>query len=154
MVVFGKKNQRTRKGYHILTGGGKFIIPIVQDVAYLPLNVRKIVIDMKKVNIDVENANKKVDLKITALIKISSQQHLLHTAAEQLLGKSDDEINEIARDILEAHLEGLFATLDMKTLKMDRDLVVTRIQAVVGADLKNMGLEIRSMVISNVREKI
>jgi flotillin len=154
MVVFGKKNPRTKMGYRILTGGGKFIVPVVQDVAYLPLDVRKIVIDLKKINIDVENSNKKVDVKITALIKISSQQHMLHTAAEQLLGKSDDEINSIAHDILEAHLEGLFATIDMKILKTDRDLVVTRIQAIAGADLKNMGLEIRSLVISNVREKI
>jgi flotillin len=153
MIVFGKKNPRTKIGYRILTGGGKFIMPIVEDVAYLPLDVRKITLDLKKIHMDVERSNKLVDVKITAFIKISSQSDLLHTAAEQLLGKTDDEINSIAREILETHLEGMLATIDIKTLKTDRDLVATRIQATAAADLMNMGLEIRSFAISNIREK-
>ena len=154
MIIFGKKDPRTKMGYRILTAGGKFIVPIVEDVAYLPLDVRKITLDLKKIHIDVERSNKLVDVKITVYIKISSKSDLLHTAAEQLLGKSDDEINSIARDILETHLEGMLATIDIKTLKMDRDLVATRIQATAVADLMNMGLEIRSFAISNVRERM
>jgi flotillin len=153
MVVFGKKDKKTKKGYSVITGGGKFIIPIVQDVAFLPLDVRTLILSVQDIVTDVKTSGAKVNIKAVAQIKISSQDDLLKTAAEQLLNKSDPEINEIATKTLEGHVRGICATLTIEAINSERDTVSQSVQSMAASDLKNMGIEIRSFVISDLEDE-
>ena len=95
LVVFGKvgANQASRC-YH---GGGKFIIPLIQDYAYL--NLEPLVID-----IPLEGAlslnNIRVNVPATFTVGISTDAVLMNNAAERLLPLNAAQIRELAQDII------------------------------------------------------
>jgi flotillin len=151
MVVFGKK-QKGNKGYVILKGGGKFILPIFQDYAFLPLDVRTLEINVQEIVTDVQKSGAKVNIKAVTQIKIASDEASLDTAAEHLLHKDDREINEIATKTLEGHVRGICATMTIEAINSDRDEVSRNVQSQADKDLKNMGIEIRSFVIKEVED--
>jgi flotillin len=154
MVVFGRKvDSKSRKGYSVFSGGGKFIMPIVEGVAFLPLDVRTLTLSVTDIVTDVKTSGAKVNIKAVAQIKIGSSPILLHTAAEQLLHKSDPEINQIATKTLEGHVRGICATLTIEAINSDRDTVAERVQNMATKDLANMGIEIKSFVISDLEDE-
>jgi flotillin len=152
MVVYGK-HKATKKGYEVLTGGGKFIWPIVEAVDFLPLDVRTLVISVTDIVTEVKTSGAKVNIKAVAQIKIGSKENLLADAAEQLLHKSDPEINEIAQRTLEGHVRAICATMTIEQINSDRDAVATRVQTMAFKDLETMGIEIRSFVISDLEDE-
>jgi flotillin len=147
MVVYGKR------GFKVITGGAKFIVPIIESYEFLPLDVRTLDVNVQDIVTDVTRSGAKVNIKSVAQIKVSSDKRVLNTAAEHLLHKSDSEINEIALKTLEGHARGVCATLTVEEINSDRDTVATRIQNMAGNDLMNMGIEIRSFVIRDLEDE-
>jgi flotillin len=153
MVVFGRPTlQAGKKGYLCLTGGGKFIVPIVEEVKYLPLDVRNLKFKLNNVKTDPKIENARLKLEASAIIKIASDPISLDAAAEMLLDKKDNEINKMAYDVIEAHIKGICKTLTFEIIDTDRDRAVEMIQNMAAKDLRNIGLEIRSMVINDVKK--
>lgn len=147
MVVYGKG------GFKVITGGAKFIVPIIESYEFLPLDVRTLDVNVQDIVTDVARSGAKVNIKSVAQVKVSSDKRILYTAAEHLLHKKDGEINEIAMKTLEGHVRGVSATLTVEEINSDRDMVATKIQNMAGNDLKNMGIEIRSFVIRDLEDE-
>jgi flotillin len=150
MVVFGRK--RGDVGYNIVRGGGQFIIPIFEDYAYLPLNIRTLEIVVTDIVTDVMKSGAKVNIKAVAQVKVASDEASLETAAEVLLHKTDEEINQIAMKTLEGHVRGICATMTIEAINSDRDELARSIQSLADKDLKNMGMGILSFVIKEVED--
>lgn len=152
MVVYGRK-QIGKKGYQVISGGAKFIVPIVESYEFLPLDVRTLDVNVNDIVTDVARSGAKVNIKTVAQVKVSSDPSTLDTAAEHLLHKSDSEINEIAMKTLEGHVRGVCATLTVELINSDRDAISSQIQTMAAADLKNMGIDIRSFVIRDLEDE-
>jgi flotillin len=151
MVVFGRKHPRTKKGYMVITGGAKFIVPVVESIAYLPLNVRTLNLDLKSVAINVENNRSLIRMKCVAQVKITSDPRLLDLAAEHLLHQSDEDINMIASKTIEGHIRGICASMRFEDIEIDRDAVAGKAMSFADNDLRNMGIEIRSLIIKDLQ---
>jgi flotillin len=152
MVVYGRK-QIGRKGYQVISGGAKFIVPIIESYEFLPLDVRTLDVNVNDIVTDVARSGAKVNIKTVAQVKVSSDPATLDTAAEHLLHKTDPEINEIAMKTLEGHVRGVCATLTVELINSDRDAISSQIQTMAAADLKNMGIDIRSFVIRDLEDE-
>ena len=152
MVVYGRK-QVGKKGYQVISGGAKFIVPIIESYELLPLDVRTLDVNVNDIVTDVARSGAKVNIKTVAQIKVSSDPATMDTAAEHLLHKSDSEINEIATKTLEGHVRGVCATLTVELINSDRDAISSQIQTMAAADLKNMGIDIRSFVIRDLEDE-
>ncbi len=150
MVVYGRK--RGGKGYEIISGGGRFIIPIVESYEFLPLDVRTLDINVSDIVTDVDVSGAKINIKSVTQIKISSHPATLKTGAEHLLHKSDREINEIAMKTLEGHVRGVCATMTIEAINSDRDTISGKIANMAAKDLMNMGIEIRSFTIKEIED--
>ncbi|MCK5024784.1 MAG: hypothetical protein KAR56_04120 [Thermoplasmata archaeon] len=154
MVVYGRKMSSKRKrGYQVISGGGKFIYPIVESYEFLPLDVRTLDVHVRDIVTDVVSSGAKVNVKCVTQVKISSDTASLHTAAEHLLHKSDHEINEIAMKTLEGHVRGVCATMTIEEINSDRDKISLKIQNMAAKDLMNMGIEIRSFVVKDLEDE-
>ncbi|MFQ6062013.1 MAG: flotillin family protein, partial [Methanosarcinales archaeon] len=157
MVVFGRKHireidgKKEDVGFSIVKGGGKFIMPIVESVEFLPLDVRTLDISVPTV---VTSEGVMLDVEAVAQTKIASDMDSLYTAAEQLLRKTHEEIDDVAKKSLEGHVRGVCANLTVEQINSDRDRVAQDIQTVAIPDLKNMGLEIRSFTIRDLKDKV
>jgi len=152
MVVYGKAGDKGR-AYDIITGGGKFIWPVVQAYAFMPLDVRTLEIIVTDIVTDVKVSGAKVNIKAVTQVKISSQAALVRVAAEQLLHKTDPEINEIAQKTLEGHVRGICAIMTIEDINSDRDKVSQQVQNQAAKDLRNMGIEIKSFVIKEIEDE-
>jgi len=153
MIVYGKKQKRAGgRGYQVLSGGAKLIIPIVESVQWLKLDVRTLDLVVSDIVTDVKRSGAKINIKAVAQVKISSDEATLNTAAENLLGKTDNDINEIALKTLEGHVRGVCATLTVEEVNSDRDAIASKILGMAGNDLRNMGIEIRSFVIKEIED--
>ncbi|MFQ5911546.1 MAG: flotillin family protein, partial [Thermoplasmata archaeon] len=152
MVIYGKKTKK-EKGYQVISGGAKFILPIVESYEYLPLDVRTLDVFVRDIVTDVEQSGAKVNIVGVVQVKISSDPATLDTAAEHLLHKTNAEINEIALKTMEGHVRGICATLTIEEINSERDKVATQIQSLAANDLKNMGIEIRSFVIKEIEDE-
>jgi flotillin len=150
MVVYGRRAGPGGKGYRIYSGGGKFIMPVVEGDEYLSLNALPINLEYKNLEIDPKKSKARVNLKVSVVVKIASDPASLDTAAEQLMGKSEDEIAKMATDIIDAHVKGIIIISDPNKIKIDRDAVAERIQNMAAKDLRNLGIEVRTIVINDI----
>jgi len=153
MVVYGRRAKEGRVGYSVITGGGKFIVPIVEAYEFLRLDVRTLDVVVTDIVTDVRQSGAKLNIKAVAQVRVSDDMEVLRTAASQLLHKTDPEINEIALKTLEGHVRSICATLTIEQVNTERDTMATQIQGMAAADLKNLGLEIRSFVIKEVEDE-
>lgn len=153
MVVYGKRQKGTTKGYRVISGGAKFIVPILESYEFLPLDVRTLDVVVNEIVTDVKESGAKINIKCVTQVKISSDPRILDTAAEQLLHKTNAEINEIALKTLEGHVRGVCAVMTIEDINSDRDAIAGKVQSYADKDLKNMGIEIRSFVIKEIEDE-
>jgi flotillin len=153
MVVYGRKQAATRKGYRVISGGAKFIVPILEAYEFLPLDVRTLDVVVNDIVTDVKQSGAKINIKCVTQVKISSDPRILDTAAENLLHKTNAEINEIALKTLEGHVRGVCAVMTIEDINSDRDMIAGKVQTYADKDLKNMGIEIRSFVIKEIEDE-
>ncbi|HKZ98221.1 MAG TPA: SPFH domain-containing protein [Thermoplasmata archaeon] len=153
MVVYGKRQRGTGgRGYRVISGGAKVIVPIVEAVEWLRLDVRTLDLAVPDIVTDVKRSGAKINIKAVAQVKVSSDEATLNTAAENLLGKTEQAVNEIALKTLEGHVRGVCATLTVEEVNSDRDAIASKILGMAGNDLRNMGIDIRSFVIKEIED--
>ena len=150
MVVFGRMQMRTRKGYQIITGGGKFILPILEEIAFLSLEARPLRIEMNDVRVDARNTKASIALKTNSVVRISSDPRILDVASKNLLGKSENDINKIAMNIIEGPVRNVCAHTTLEEIRDNFPQVSSTISATANEDLNKVGLEMVSFNIVEV----
>lgn len=89
----------------------------------------------------------------TSIIKIGSSVEEIATAAEQFLGKTREELENEAREVLEGHLRSILGSMTVEEIYQNRDKFSQSVQEVASVDLAKMGLIIVSFTIKEVRDE-
>lgn len=135
----GKKH-----GFRIVQRGGTFVWPVLEQVQVLSLEIMTLDVNVA----DVYTAQGvPVTVDEVAQVKVRGDETAIATAAEQFLGKTPEQIREIARQTLEGHLRAIVGTMTVEELYRNRDAFAQRIAEVAESDLANMGLTIVSFTI-------
>ncbi len=141
--------QRERVGFRVVKGGGTFILPVLERVDILSMEILTIEVEVRSVY-TVEGVPVHVDG--VAQIKIRGEDASIYTAAEQFLSKGPDGIIYVAHETLAGHLRAILGMLTVEEIYKDRDAFAQKVLEVSGSDLANMGLEIVSFVIKDIRD--
>jgi flotillin len=144
--VTGKKE---RVGFRVVKGGGTFIIPVLERIDILSMEILTIEVEVRSVY-TVEGVPVHVDG--VAQIKIRGEDVSIYTAAEQFLSKGPEGIVYVAHETLAGHLRAILGMLTVEEIYKDRDAFAQKVLEVSGSDLVNMGLEIVSFVIKDIRD--
>src|SRR2546430_13390895 len=157
LIVSGKKHRyadpdgtvKTR-GFRIVKGGGTFVYPVAEKVDILSLELLTIDVQTPEVY-----TSKGVPVKVdgVAQIKVKGDDISIATAAEQFLGKTTDEIRNIATQTLEGHLRAILGTMTVEEIYQNRDAFASKVQEVAAGDMANMGLSIVSFTIRDRSEE-
>ncbi|MFC5700582.1 flotillin family protein [Cohnella faecalis] len=140
----------TKDGMKIVKAGGAFIWPVVQNASMLSLQVQTLEIPTPEVY-TMHGVPVMVDG--VAQIKIKGDQESIATAAEQFLGKPEEELKSIATQTMEGHLRAILGTMTVEDVYRNRDEFARNVQEVAASDLNKMGLQIVSFTIRDVRDK-
>merc|ERR1719443_2673992 len=97
-----------------------------------------------------------VPLTVTgvAQVKIMKEEKFLEIAAEQFLGKKEDEITETILQTLEGHLRAILGTLTVEEVYKDRDMFANLVRDIAKPDVGRMGIEILSFTIKDVYDNV
>jgi len=156
LVVSGRKYRfadtdgtvQTR-GFRIVKGGGSFIVPVLEKVDVLSLELLTIDVQTPEVY-----TSKGVPVKVdgVAQIKVKGDDVSIATASEQFLSKGTDDIKNIAMQTLEGHLRAILGTMTVEEIYQNRDAFASKVQEVAAGDMANMGLGIVSFTIRDIRD--
>lgn len=138
-----------KDGIKILKNSGTFVIPIVQKAHTLSLLTHKLEIGTPEVYTE---QGVPIKASATVLVKIGNSVDSIKTAAEQYLGKSTEELEDEAREVLEGHLRAILGTMTVEAIYKNRDDFAEQVQQVASTDLRKMGLEIVSFTIKDVSD--
>lgn len=149
----GSKNVHTDDSGNrikIIRGGGTFLLPIFQQAAPLSLLSSKLEVTTPEVYTE---QGVPVMADGTAIIKIGGSISEIATAAEQFLGKSKEDRENEAKEVLEGHLRSILGSMTVEEIYKNRDKFSQEVQRVASHDLAKMGLIIVSFTIKDVRDK-
>lgn len=138
-----------KEGIKILKNSGTFVIPIVQKAHKLSLLTHKLEIGTPEVYTE---QGVPILASATVLVKVGNSVESIKTAAEQYLGKSTQELEDEAQEVLEGHLRAILGTMTVEAIYKNRDDFAEQVQEVASTDLRKMGLEIVSFTIKDVTD--
>ncbi|MBK8477397.1 MAG: flotillin family protein [Opitutaceae bacterium] len=144
LVVFGKLgNGLSSKCYH---GGSTFVIPLFQSYAYLELTPINIEIELKGA---LSSQNIRIDAPASFTIGISTEPEVMQNAATRLLGRSLDEVQQLASEIIMGQMRVVFASMTIEEINNDREKLIAAITKGVEGELHKVGLR---MINGNIRD--
>ena len=155
VLIFSGRTHRTKDdreiGYRVIKGGRAFRIPLVERVDRMDLRTIPL-------EISISNAYSKggipLRLQGAANVKIAGDEPLLGHALERFLGKSLEEIEEIAKDTLEGNLRGLVASLTPEDVNEDRLKFAQSLTEEANTDLQKLGLMLDTLTIQDVMDDV
>ena len=157
LVISGRRRQNllpsgetTDVGYRICKGGGAFVWPIVEKYDTLSLELLTLSVGTKDEVYTVQGVPVLVDG--VAQVKVRGDDVSIGTAAEQFLSKGQEEVGRVATQTLEGHLRAILGAMTVEDIYKNRDAFSNRVQDVAASDLANMGLQIVSFTLKDIRD--
>jgi len=147
LVIYGKTGGGSAK---CLAGGAAFVIPIIQDYEYLDLSPISIDVDLRGA---LSKQNIRVNVPSRFTVAISNEPTSMVNAAERLLGKTTDDIRDIAKDIIFGQLRLVVATMDIEEINSDRDKFLSNVASNVGSELRKIGLILINVNVTDIQDE-
>ncbi|WP_268123437.1 flotillin family protein [Roseivirga pacifica] len=154
LVVYGKvgsaKGTDTGRSAKCIHGGAAFIWPIIQDYAFLDLTPTSIEVNLTNA---LSRQNIRVDVPSRFTVGISTEEGIMTNAAERLLGLSQQNIHDLAKDIIFGQLRLVVATMDIEEINSNRDKFLANVASNVEAELKKIGLKLINVNVTDIKDE-
>jgi len=129
LVIYGKTGGgNAAKCIH---GGAAFVVPLIQDFAYLDLDPIQIEVPLKGA-LSMENI--RVNVPSVFTVAIGTDAQTMQNAAIRLLGLDTQEVKEQARDIIFGQLRQVIASMKIEDINRDREKFLHSIQSSLGKE--------------------
>lgn len=146
LVITGLKKR-------VISGGGGFVIPLLERTDIISLENMKIV-----VRTEGALTEQGVDIIAdgVAVIKVKSDKESILAAVEQFNTGSEkrtiEVIKDTANDVLEGKLREIISKMTVEEIYKDREKFASQVQEVAAVDLAEMGLEIKAFTIRDISD--
>lgn len=137
------------KAPRVTVGGLTFVIPIIERLDRLSLEVMTLQVETPRVYTKEGVA---VSVDGVAQVKVAPGGEAILTAGQQFLRKKRDEIAQVALQTMEGHLRAILGTLTVEEIYKDRDAFAKLVREVASTDMAGMGLQIVSFTIRDIRD--
>ncbi len=157
-VFYGRKytskdndGKTIERGFKIITGGGKILLPIVEQFQYMSTAAFQVGIDENGVP-----TAKNVPVKIEAMAtcRISPNPDEQANAVQAFLGKQSAEISATVSEILRGHVRSIIAGLSVEQILRDRAEFNKRVLDESADEFKKLGIQIITLVVQDVSDEV
>lgn len=149
LVVYGYSAGKGLQTYCI-HGGGAFVMPVLQDFAYLDLRPRKGSFALDRIM----TKEGSYGAKVGYTVQIASGEPVVENAAECLLNQSDEDIMNMADNIVAGEVRWLIANSSLSDISAVDEIFVERMRCRISPKLEKIGLELSDFSISEVTKQI
>ncbi|PIQ46856.1 MAG: flotillin [Cytophagales bacterium CG12_big_fil_rev_8_21_14_0_65_40_12] len=154
LVVYGKVGSNagsdTGRSAKCIHGGAAFIWPVIQDYAFLDLTPISIEVNLTNA---LSRQNIRVDVPSRFTVGISTEEGVMTNAAERLLGQSQQNIHDLAKDIIFGQLRLVVATMDIEEINSNRDKFLANVASNVEQELKKIGLKLINVNVTDIKDE-
>ncbi|MCS6851684.1 MAG: SPFH domain-containing protein [Gemmataceae bacterium] len=148
LVIYGKVGGgNTSRCIH---GGAAFVLPLIQDHAYLSLEPIQIEIPLKGA-LSAENI--RVNVPSVFTVAIGTSPEVMQNAAIRLLGLNTNQIKQQASDIIFGQLRQVIASMRIEEINRDRDKFLHNIQSSIEPELNKIGLVLINVNITDITDE-
>src|SRR5262245_14810144 len=148
LVIYGKVGGgNTSRCIH---GGAAFIMPRIQDHAFLSLEPLQIEIPLKGA-LSAENI--RVNVPSVFTVAIGTDPEVMQNAAIRLLGLDINEIKQQAGDIIFGQLRQVIASMNIEEINRDREKFLLSIQSSLEPELRKIGLVLINVNITDITDE-
>lgn len=139
----------------VITGGGGFVIPLLE-------RTDKISLENMEIEIRIDGALTGQGVGITAdgvaVVKVKSDTNSILSAAEQFntsngLQHTLQIIEHTTKNVLEGKLREIVSKMTVEEIYKDRETFASHVQEVAAIDLAQMGLELKVLTIKDISDK-
>ena len=155
-IFFGRKHTfadekgtKTTVGFRVVRGGAALRVPLLEQVAYLSLNIISIPLRIQRAYTKEGVA---VTVEAVANVKIAGDDVSLRGAAERFLGMPPEQIKGVIFQTLEGHLRAILGTLTVEEINADRQAFAQKMTDEAAVDLKKMGVNIDILTIQQISD--
>lgn len=148
LVIYGKVGTgETAKCVH---GGAAFVLPLIQDYAFLSLEPIQIEIPLKDA-LSAENI--RVNVPSVFTVAIGTQKEQMQNAAIRLLGLNIMQIKKQAEDIIFGQMRQVIASMGIEEINKDREKFLHSIQMSLEPELRKIGLVLINVNITDITDE-
>jgi flotillin len=148
LVIYGKTTSgNAAKCVH---GGAAFVIPLIQDYAYLNLEPIQIEVPLKGA-LSIENI--RVNVPSVFTVAIGTDAETMQNASIRLLGLDTEDIKQQAGDIIFGQLRQVIASMRIEDINRDRDKFLESVQKSLEPELKKIGLVLINVNITDITDE-
>ena len=137
-------------GYRIKVGGGALVLPWLESVSYLPL-------DVFTVRLKVENVFTATSVMISAegqaQVKVMGDEASIYQAAEHFLGKGGEAIEMVGREVVEGYMRSVIGTRSVEAIIREQEQMAQQVIQGATADLGRMGLTVLSFSFKEINDQ-
>lgn len=148
MVIFGKSSSQSSA--LCIHGGAKFIVPLLQDYAFLSLEPMQIEIPLRGA-LSMENI--RVNVPSVFSIAIGTTPELMQNAAIRLLGMQRPAIAKQAEDVIFGQLRQVIASMRIDEINRDRESFLGNIQTSLEPELRKLGLILINVNVTDITDE-
>jgi flotillin len=133
----------------LISGGAAFVIPFLQEHAWLDLTPLSLDIDLKDA-LSLENIRVAVPTTVTiAVSRIPDQQM---NAATRLLDLTDGQIIALAQDVIFGQMRQVIAAMSIEEINRNRDAFLKKIEDSLEPELAKFGLIPLNVNIKDIKD--
>lgn len=148
-TVIEPDGRRRRVGYRLQVGGGTFVMPLLESVQVLPLDVISVSIRCPEV---LTAHGVIIAAEAFGQVKVSSDERRLHRAVENFLSRGTAGIAAVAQEVLEGHMRAALGTMAVEEIYSQRDRFAERVRNAAQADFDRLGLELLAFSLKDITD--
>lgn len=137
-------------GYRQVRGGATLVVPFLEKVEYLDLNVITVPLATTRAY-TVQGVP--VSVKAVANVKIKGDDESLRAAAERFLGMAQNDFHGLIFQTLEGHLRAILGTLTVEEINNDRQSFAHKLTSEAAGDLEKMGIGLDALTIQEISDE-
>jgi flotillin len=149
LVIYGGRLGRSGAAKTI-HGGSAFVIPLIQDFAYLSLEPIQIEVPLRGA-LSAENI--RVNVPSVFTVAIDTKPDVMQNAAIRLLGLKQPEVRKQAEEMIFGQMRQVIASMGIEEINRDRDKFLQHVQHSLEPELAKIGLQLINVNITDITDE-
>ncbi len=149
-TITAPDGSKRQVGYRMKIGGGALVLPWVESVSILPLDVFSVGLKVERVY---TSNSVVISAAGQAQVKVKGDENSIYLAAEHFLGKGGEAIETVAREVVEGYMRAVLGTRTVEQIISGQGEMAVEVMAAASKDLEAMGLVLLSFAFKEVTDE-
>ena len=132
--------------FKIVTGGGAFVVPVMQKAQYLGMSADKALLEVE----GVDSQKIPVGVRGVAIFKVGDDERSITNAGTRFLDAQQGQMHDLVREVFHGHLRSIIGTLSVEDLIANRNELAQATRESSSDEMQKLGLVVDSLQIQEI----